>query len=166
MLVQHVRRWAAAVVFLVLFLDVLAHFAGNARADEAVKKINGEDQRQDDGQNDPAQHAPGQPTKMMTDHRFGERAPRAQIQGFEGRVFDFADHHEREKQQQARQQQIATARRKGRCRSSSHIRNKVNEATKPAAAGMGKPRNSLPPPPPGMAARQLKRASRNAPQMR
>src|SRR6185369_13738354 len=31
--------------------------------------------------------------------------------------------------------------------SSHHIRNRVKEATKPAAAGIGNPRNSPPPPP-------------------
>ena len=40
------------------------------------------------------------------------------------------------------------------------------EATSPAAAGMGKPRNSFPPPVPAIAARQLNRASRKAPQRR
>src|SRR5215831_2992193 len=42
----------------------------------------------------------------------------------------------------------------------------VNDATNPAAEGMGKPRNSLPPPPPLIVARQLNRASRNAPHKR
>src|SRR4051812_44984241 len=41
----------------------------------------------------------------------------------------------------------------------------VSEHTNPAAEGMGKPRNSLPPPEPAIAARQLNRASRKAPQM-
>ena len=47
-----------------------------------------------------------------------------------------------------------------------HIRNSVTEATSPAADGMGKPRNSFPPLPPGMAARQLNRANRSAPHAR
>src|SRR3569833_3450648 len=41
---------------------------------------------------------------------------------------------------------------------------RVSEATSPAADGMGKPRNSLPPPLPACAARQLNRAKRKAPQ--
>src|ERR1700677_918688 len=48
---------------------------------------------------------------------------------------------------------------------SPHNRKNVSEATSPAAAGMGKPRNSLPPPP-DMADRQLNRARRRAPQIR
>src|ERR1700710_2560826 len=36
----------------------------------------------------------------------------------------------------------------------------VKEATRPAADGIGKPRNSLPPPLPAAAARQLKRGRR------
>src|ERR1700722_17669629 len=46
------------------------------------------------------------------------------------------------------------------------IMKSVSEATRPAADGMGKPRKSLPAPGRFMAERQLKRASRNAPQMR
>src|SRR6516162_269015 len=42
----------------------------------------------------------------------------------------------------------------------------VNEATSAAADGMGKPRKSLLPLPPGRLARQLKRARRKAPQIR
>ena len=49
---------------------------------------------------------------------------------------------------------------------SPHIRNSVTDATRPAAEGIGKPRNSFPPLSPGMAARQLKRASRSAPQIK
>src|SRR3954471_1733626 len=48
-------------------------------------------------------------------------------------------------------------------RSSSHKIKSVSEATTPAAAGIGKPRNSFPPPVPAIAARQLKRANRKAP---
>src|SRR4051794_5351799 len=44
----------------------------------------------------------------------------------------------------------------GKLLSSTHIRNRVSDATSPAAAGMGKPRNSLPPPLLDIAARQLK----------
>src|SRR5437016_10393924 len=42
----------------------------------------------------------------------------------------------------------------------------VREATKPAADGMGNPKNSLAPPPLDCALRQLNRANRKAPQMR
>src|ERR1035437_4266881 len=42
----------------------------------------------------------------------------------------------------------------------------VSDATNPAADGMGKPKNSLLPPVPAMVARQLNRASRNAPHNR
>src|SRR4051812_37298635 len=42
----------------------------------------------------------------------------------------------------------------------------VSEATSPAAEGMGKPKNSLLPEFPGMAARQLNRASLKAPHNR
>src|SRR5882672_570905 len=45
------------------------------------------------------------------------------------------------------------------------IISKVSDETNPAADGMGNPRKSLPPPPP-LAARQLNRASRKAPQRR
>src|SRR5216684_5960022 len=47
----------------------------------------------------------------------------------------------------------------------SWIISKVRDETKPAADGMGNPRKSLPPPLP-MAARQLNRARRKAPQIR
>src|SRR6266571_8521842 len=47
----------------------------------------------------------------------------------------------------------------------SWIVSNVSDDTNPAADGMGNPRKSLPPPLP-MAARQLKRANRKAPQMR
>lgn len=43
------------------------------------------------------------------------------------------------------------------------IMSSVSEATRPAAEGIGKPRKSLPPLPVFIAARQLNRASRNAP---
>jgi len=43
---------------------------------------------------------------------------------------------------------------------------KVSEETSPAAEGIGNPRKSLLPLPPGKLARQLKRARRNAPQIR
>src|ERR1039457_4604360 len=43
---------------------------------------------------------------------------------------------------------------------------RVSDATSPAAEGIGNPRNSLLPPAPGSAARQLKRARRNAPHNR
>src|ERR1700682_1074354 len=48
----------------------------------------------------------------------------------------------------------------------SWIINSVSEATSPAAEGMGKPRNSLWPGLLGWALKQLKRARRNAPQIR
>src|SRR5687768_2620272 len=53
-----------------------------------------------------------------------------------------------------------------RPRSSNHSMQSVSEAMTPAAAGMGKPRNSLLAASELAAARQLKRASRNAPQIR
>src|SRR5580698_8766760 len=49
--------------------------------------------------------------------------------------------------------------------SSIHRRQSVIEAMTPAAAGMGKPRNSLFAAAESSAARQLKRARRNAPQI-
>src|ERR1035437_1107603 len=49
--------------------------------------------------------------------------------------------------------------------SSHQIMNNVNEATRPAAEGIGKPKKSFECPW-GIAERQLKRASRNAPQSR
>src|SRR5471030_1539389 len=50
--------------------------------------------------------------------------------------------------------------------SSIHNKNNVSEATSPAAAGIGKPRNSLLLALLFIAARQLNRASRNAPQIK
>src|SRR5579864_4684668 len=48
----------------------------------------------------------------------------------------------------------------------SWIISSVRDETRPAAEGIGNPRKSLLPLPPGKLARQLKRASRNAPQIR
>src|SRR5437899_1966153 len=42
----------------------------------------------------------------------------------------------------------------------------VSDATSPAAEGIGNPKNSLPAPPLESALRQLKRAKRNAPQIK
>src|SRR5258708_39763985 len=51
-------------------------------------------------------------------------------------------------------------------RSLSRIISSVSDETSPAAEGIGNPKKSLLPPPPGIAARQLNRANRNAPQIR
>ena len=62
---------SVAVVFL-LFLNLVPHLAGNAGPNEAVKKIDGEDQGQHDGQDQSAQDDQG--GDEDDDHdRFGER---------------------------------------------------------------------------------------------
>src|SRR5580658_70573 len=104
------RKWwpfismGSRSTFLVfLFLNFVADLARNARANETVKQINCEHQWHDDRQDQIAKHDQSR-DKDDHDHRFEEGAARPQIQSLEGRILDLADHHERQKQQQPRQQ--------------------------------------------------------------
>src|SRR5580700_4199576 len=81
-----IRKWwpyistgGRAAVLLVLFFDFVADLARDARADESVEQVHGEHQRQDDGQDQPAQNHQGG-NKNDDDNGFGEGAPRPQIQ--------------------------------------------------------------------------------------
>src|ERR1700683_3855638 len=96
------KRGIAAVLLFLLFLDIAADLAGDARADEAVEQVDREHDRQDDRQDDLAQQDQGR-DKNDGDDGLRKRAPRPQVEGFEGRILDFAHHHEGEKQQEARQ---------------------------------------------------------------
>src|SRR5580658_4910786 len=96
------RRGSATVLLLFLF-DFVADLARDARTDEPVQKVEGEDRGQDDGQDQPPQnHQSGQ--KENREHSLGKRAPRPQVEGLERRILEFANHHDREKQKDARQQ--------------------------------------------------------------
>ena len=90
------------VVVFLFFFDLVPDFSGNLRPNESVKQINGENQRQDNGQNPFPQNDEAADEQDGQDH-FWERAPRAKPQRFKGGILHFADHHDGKKEQQAGQ---------------------------------------------------------------
>src|SRR5208282_1992207 len=91
-----------AVVVLVFLLDFVADFAGNLGPDESVEQIDGKNNGQNDGQNQTAQDDQEADEKDGNDG-LGETAPGPQVERFERRIFDFANHHDGEKDEQSRQ---------------------------------------------------------------
>src|SRR5271156_3307330 len=95
------RRGAALFFFLVF--DFVPDLARNARANEAVEQVNREHQRQDDGKNEPPQkHQAGDADDEH--HGSREASPRLQVERLEGRILDFADHHEGQEQKDTGQE--------------------------------------------------------------
>ena len=148
-------------MFVVFFLDFPAPGAREAGPDKPVDQIERKKGRQDVIKNFLLQNEHGADKDGRADG-LGKCAGGAQAQRFKARIAHGAHHHGREKNQDGGDHIISTL--PGvfpfvlKCMMSS-----VSEATRPAAEGMGKPRKSLPVPLAPIVARQLNRASRNAP---
>src|SRR5665647_1227279 len=82
--------------FVVVLFDFPAPRARNMRADEAVKQIGGEENRQDVIQNLLAQNQ-HQTQEQRADDYFQKSCGRAQAKRFETRIANFAHHHRGQK---------------------------------------------------------------------
>src|SRR5581483_8141747 len=81
----------ALVVFL--FFDFVAHLVRDARADEAIEQIDGENEGQDEWEYEIVQNEQ-QADEDDRDNHLREGAPRFQVERLERRIFDFTHHHQ------------------------------------------------------------------------